>query len=131
MLQPELTLKVVTKYLVRWKEFTVELDTWEGRENLGNAKEAIKEFKKEYQQDIKEVNWQEREEEMFRRGELQGRFMAKKLFRWSDKRYNKEYWRRLEQNWKQWKEGQTRGKRILEMIQEKEESEQKRGEIRE
>jgi len=26
-----------------------ESDTWEGRENLENAKEAIKEFKKEYQ----------------------------------------------------------------------------------
>jgi len=26
----------------------VESDTWEGRENLGNAKEIIKEFKKEY-----------------------------------------------------------------------------------
>jgi len=26
----------------------VESDTWEGRENLGNAKEVIKEFKKEY-----------------------------------------------------------------------------------
>jgi len=26
-----------------------ESDTWEGRENLKNTKEAIKEFKKEYQ----------------------------------------------------------------------------------
>jgi len=25
-----------------------ESDTWEGRENLGNAKEAIEEFEKEY-----------------------------------------------------------------------------------
>jgi len=25
-----------------------ESDTWEGRENLGNAKGAIEEFKKEY-----------------------------------------------------------------------------------
>jgi len=37
---------------------------------------------------------------MFRREELPGRFTAKKLFRWSDKRYNEEYWRRLEWNWK-------------------------------
>jgi len=36
------------KYLVCWKGFTVELDTWEERENLKNAKEVIKEFKKEY-----------------------------------------------------------------------------------
>jgi len=36
------------KYLVRWKRFTVESDTWEGRENLENAKEAIEEFKRKY-----------------------------------------------------------------------------------
>jgi len=34
--------------LVCWKGFTVELNTWKERENLKNAKEAIKEFKKEY-----------------------------------------------------------------------------------
>jgi len=37
------------KYLVRWRGFTAESDTWEGRENLKNAKEAIEEFEKEYQ----------------------------------------------------------------------------------
>ena len=37
------------KYLVYWKRFTVESDTWKERENLKNTKEAIKEFKKEYQ----------------------------------------------------------------------------------
>jgi len=26
----------------------VESDTWKGRENLGNAKEAIEEFEREY-----------------------------------------------------------------------------------
>jgi len=73
------------KYLVRWKGFTAESDTWEGRENLENAKEAIQEFKKEYRQDIKDVVRQEREERTFRRGELLGRFTAKKLYGWSDK----------------------------------------------
>jgi len=43
------------KYLVRWKGFTAELDTWEGRENLKNAQEAIKEFEREYRQDIEDV----------------------------------------------------------------------------
>jgi len=32
---------------------------------------------------------------------LLGWFMAKKLFGWSDKRYNEEYWARLEGNWRQ------------------------------
>jgi len=35
--------------LVCWKEFTVELDTWEGKENLKNTKEIIEEFEREYQ----------------------------------------------------------------------------------
>ena len=30
--------------------------------------------------------------------------MARKLFGWSDKRYDQEYWERLERNWRQWKE---------------------------
>jgi len=63
----------------------VESDTWEGRENLENTKEAIKEFKREYQRDLKDVVWQEHEKETFQWGELPGRFMAKKLYGWSDK----------------------------------------------
>jgi len=43
------------KYLVRWKGFTAESDTWEGRENLENAKEVIEEFEKEYWQDMEDV----------------------------------------------------------------------------
>ena len=34
-----------------------ESNTWEGRENLENAKEAVEEFEKEYQRDIEEINW--------------------------------------------------------------------------
>ena len=77
-----------------------ELDTWKEIENLENAKEAVKEFEKEYRQDMEDVRRQEREEETFRRGELPGQFMARKLFGWSDKKYNKEYWARLERNWR-------------------------------
>ena len=36
------------KYLVRWKGFITESDTQKERENLGNAKKAVKEFKKKY-----------------------------------------------------------------------------------
>ena len=67
---------------------------------------------------------------MFRREELLERFIAKKLFGQSDKQYNKEYWKRLERNQRQWKEGQTRGRRTLETIwEEEEEIEQKELEI--
>jgi len=73
------------KYLVCWKGFTAESDTWEGKENLENAKEAIEEFKKEYRQDMEDVVRQECEEGTFQQEELPGRFMVRKLYGWSDK----------------------------------------------
>jgi len=88
------------KYLVCWKGFTAESDTWEGRENLKNAKEAIEEFEKEYWRDMEDVVQQESEETTFKRGELPGRFTARTLYRWSDKWYDQEYWGRLERNWR-------------------------------
>jgi len=68
---------------------------------------------------MEDVRKQEKEEGTFRRGELPGWFTARKLFGWSDKRYNKEYWARLERNWRQWKGGRTRGRRTMETIKEK------------
>jgi len=68
-----------------------ESDTWEGKKNLKNAKEAIEEYEKEYRRDIEDIRRQEREEGTFRREELLGQFIAKKLFGWSDKRYDEEY----------------------------------------
>jgi len=65
---------------------------------LKNTQEAIEEFEKEYQQDIEDIAKQEQKERMFRRGELLRRFTAKKLFGKSDKRYDQEYWGRLERN---------------------------------
>jgi len=47
---------------------------------LKNTKEAIEEFEKEYRQDMENVARQEREKGTFRRGELPGRFTARKLF---------------------------------------------------
>jgi len=75
-----------------------ESNTWEERKNLENAKEAIEEYEREYPQDMEDVSRQEQEKGTFRREELPGRFTTRKLFRWSDKRYNEEYWGRLERN---------------------------------
>jgi len=47
---------------------------------------------------MEDVVWQEREEGTFRWGELSGRFTAKKLYGWSDKQYDQEYWGRMEKN---------------------------------
>ncbi len=36
--------------------------------------------------------------------ELPGRFTAKVLYGWDDRRFEKEYLDKLEKNWKRWKE---------------------------
>jgi len=49
-----------------------------------------------------------------------------------DKRYDEEYWARLERNWRWWKEGRARGQRIMETIkEEKKEIEQENSGLRE
>ena len=70
---------------------------------------------------MEDVRRQEKEEGTFRRGELPGRFMARKLFGWSDKRYDKEYWAKLERNWRRQKGERKRGQRTMEIIKEEEE----------
>ena len=42
-------------FLVRWKGYTVEEDTWENRENLGNIKELVEKFKKNYGEEVKKL----------------------------------------------------------------------------
>ena len=37
----------VEKYLIWWKGFTAEGDTWERKKNLKNAEELIEEFEQE------------------------------------------------------------------------------------
>ena len=39
-------IRGVEKYLIRWKGFTAERDTWEMKENLKNAEELIEEFER-------------------------------------------------------------------------------------
>jgi len=36
------------QYLVQWKGYTAEEDTWELRENLRNVEDLVREFKEEY-----------------------------------------------------------------------------------
>jgi len=77
----------------------VEGDTWERKENLKNTEEALKEF--EGRRNV-EVRRQERidmaEERDFRRGELLGKFMARMLYRWDDRKFEEEYLKKLERN---------------------------------
>jgi len=90
-------IRGVEKYLVWWKEFTAEGDTWERKENLKNAEEALEEFKERMRI---EVRRQERidmaEERDFRRGELPGKFIARMLYGWNDGKFEKEYLKKVE-----------------------------------
>jgi len=40
------------------------------------------------------------EERDFRRGDLLGKYMAKLLYGWDDKKFKKKYLAKLEKNWK-------------------------------
>jgi len=92
------------KFLVRWKGYTAEEDTWESRENLGNAKELVEEFEREYGEEAEELRRQELEEEEkeFNR-ELPREFIAKLLYRWGERRYKREREKRWDENWSRWK----------------------------
>ena len=71
---------------------------------MKNAEEALKEFKGRMNV---EVRRQERidmaEERDFRRRKLPGKFIAKMLYRWDDGKFEEEYLRKLERNWRRWK----------------------------
>ena len=94
-------MRGVEKYLIWWKSFTAEGDTWERRENLKNAEELVEEFEKggievRRQEKIKK----RKEEDEYRRMELLGKYIAKLLYGWDDWRFEEEYLRKLEKNWK-------------------------------
>jgi len=96
-----------TKYLVKWKGYTVEENTWEGLENLKNAGEKIEEFEKgRFEEEIQRIRIKKGKEmrlnleaEEFKRGELPGRYTAKLLYGWDDKKFEEEYLKKLQRNW--------------------------------
>jgi len=49
------TIRGKEKFLVRWKGYMTEEDTWENRENLENAKELVEEFEREYREEVEEL----------------------------------------------------------------------------
>jgi len=80
---------------------------------------------------MEDVAQQECEEGTFQWGELPGRFTAKKLYRWSDKQYDQEYWGRMKKNWRQWKGKKPMRKEMMKTILEKEEIEEEKSGIQE
>ena len=92
-------IREVEKYLVQWKEFIVEGDTWERKENLKNAEEALKEFEGRINAEVrKQEKTDIAEERDFKREKLPGKFMARMLYRWDDGKFEEEYLKKLERN---------------------------------
>ena len=83
------------EYLVRWKGYIAEKDSWERKENLKNTKEVVEDYEREYGREGRRM-----EEE--HKG-LPGRFTAKTLYGWDDGKFDWEYLKKLERNWRKWK----------------------------
>ena len=94
------TIRGKEKFLVRWKGYMAEEDTWENGENLGNTKELVEDFEREYGKEVEELRRQEQEEKEkeFSR-ELPREFTARILYGWGRKRYEKEREKRWDKNW--------------------------------
>jgi len=87
------------KFLVRWKGYMVEENTWENRENLGNAKELVEEFERKYEEEVGKLRRQELEEKEreFSR-KLPKEFTAKLIYGWRKRRYKREREKRWDKN---------------------------------
>jgi len=72
-------IRGVEKYLVQWKGFTAEEDTWERKKDLKNVGEALEEFKRRMNAEVR------------------------RLYGWDDGKFEEEYLKKLERNWRRWK----------------------------
>ena len=90
----------IVKYLVRWKEFTVEYNSWERKEDLENTKEVVTEFEGRLNTKVrKQEKLEITKERYFKRGKLLRKYTAKILYRWDDRKFEEEYLRKLERDW--------------------------------
>ena len=80
-----------------------EKDTWEKERNLGNAREAVEDYKRKYEKTVRRIR--EKEDGAYSRGELPRRYTAKALYGWDDRKFERKYLKKLERNWNRWKGG--------------------------
>jgi len=89
---------------------------------------VLEEFKERIDAEIRRQEKTDRAEKQdFRRGVLPGKFMVKMLYGWGDGKFEEEYLKKLEKNWKRWKEDrQIDESKHLKTIEEKMEEENKK-----
>ena len=72
----------VVKYLVWWKRFTAEYNSWERKKDLENAKKTVAKFEERVNTEVRRQEKLDRiEEKDFKRGELLEKYMAKILYK--------------------------------------------------
>ena len=84
---------------------------------MKNAGRKIEEFEKgRFKEEIRRIRMKKKKEmklnsetEEFRRRELPGRYTAKLLYEWDNKKFDEEYLKELEKNWNRWKNNRKEG----------------------
>ena len=94
---------------------------------MKDAIEKIEEFEKErFEEEIWRIRMKKGKEmklnleaEKFRKGELPGKYTAKLLYEWDDKKFDEEYLKKLERNWNRWKnDRKEREKKYMKKLKE-------------
>jgi len=77
------------RYLVQWRDYTVEKNTWKSKENLVNTQELVDRFEKEYGKEARRIKKRNLEENY--KGELPERYTTKLLYGWNNKKFDRKY----------------------------------------
>ena len=65
-----------------------------------------------------EVRRQEGEVDEYRRMELPGKYTAKLLYGWDDRKFEEEYLNKLEKNWRRWKNNRKKVEREEKQVED-------------
>ena len=86
---------------------------------MKNVMEKVEEFEKgRFEEEIRRIRMKKEKEmrlnleaEEFKREELPGRYTAKLLYGWDDKKFDEEYLKKLQKNWNRWKNNRKEGEK--------------------
>ena len=90
---------------------------------MGNTQNLVDGLEEEYREGVRQIKKRNIKEDC--KGELPERYIAKILYRWDNKRFDREYWGKMKRNCRQWKVGRIKRRRTLETIHERGKERQK------